>query len=125
MFSIVNVYNWNIQIQKKYLKIKNDEDFWLTSNINQLIQDKIYISIFYWRVRIKKDKYIDTEEVEKVKYSYPYFKRVSNIKIDNIDELEIYDETNHVFVGKSTVVIKGSDIFFLEFVSWHNYDIIE
>ncbi|ASN72448.1 hypothetical protein 8AX7_8 [uncultured Caudovirales phage] len=68
-------------------------------------------------MRIKKDKYIDTEEVEKVKYSYPYFKRVSNIKIDNIDELEIYDETNHVFVGKSTVVIKGSDIFFLEFVS--------
>ena len=56
---------------------------------------------------------IDTKEVKEVKYSYSNSERVTSIKVDNIDELEIYDAANYVFVGKSTVLVKGSDILLL------------
>ena len=36
---------------------------------------------------------IDTKEVKEVKYSYSNSERVASIKVNNIDELEIYDET--------------------------------
>lgn len=65
-----------------------------------------------WEIK-KTD--IDTKEVEEVKYSYPHFEKVTSIKIDNIDELEIYDEANYVFIGKSTVVIKGDETQYVKF----------
>ncbi|MDO0960020.1 hypothetical protein HMPREF2649_06475 [Staphylococcus sp. HMSC063F03] len=65
---------------------------------------------------IKNDKYVDVKEVKEVKYSYPHSGRVTNIDIDNIHDLKISDGANYVFVGKSTVVVKGSDILFLQFM---------
>ncbi|MCW9140955.1 hypothetical protein NR218_07875 [Staphylococcus sp. SUC_1.2] len=53
---------------------------------------------------------IDTKEVKEVKYSYSNSERVTSIKVDNIDELEIYDAANYVFVGNSTMVIRGNEI---------------
>lgn len=65
-------------------------------------------------IQLKNDKYVDVKEVKEVKYSYPHSERVTNIDIDNIQDLKISDGANYVFVGKSTVVVKGSDILFLQ-----------
>lgn len=61
-----------------------------------------------------KRRILDTKEVKEVKYSYSNSERVASIKVDNIDELEIYDEANYVFIGKSTVVIKGDEIQYVQ-----------
>ncbi|MCT1507393.1 hypothetical protein [Staphylococcus hominis] len=57
---------------------------------------------------------IDTKKVKEFKYSYSNSERVASIKVDNIDELEIYDEANYVFIGKSAVVIKGDEIQYVQ-----------
>lgn len=67
-------------------------------------------------IQLKNDKYVDIEEVKEVKYSYPHSERVTNIEIDNIHDLKIFDGANYVFVGKSTVVVSGSDILYLQFM---------
>lgn len=53
---------------------------------------------------------IDTKEVKEFKYSYSNSERVTSIKVDNIDELKIYNEANYKFIGKSTVVVRGNEI---------------
>ncbi|OFO37572.1 hypothetical protein [Staphylococcus sp. HMSC070D05] len=68
-------------------------------------------------IQLKNDKYVDIEEVKEVKYSYPHSERVTNVEIDNIHDLKVSDGANYVFVGNSTVVVKGSDIFYLQFMS--------
>lgn len=67
-------------------------------------------------IQLKNDKYVDIEEVKEVKYSYPHSERVTNIEIDNIHDLKISEGANYVFVGKSTVVVSGSDILYLQFM---------
>ncbi|MBF9289112.1 hypothetical protein I3V64_08270 [Staphylococcus haemolyticus] len=67
-------------------------------------------------IQLKNDKYVDIKEVKEVKYSYPHSERVANVGIDNIHDLKISDGANYVFVGKTTVVVKGSDILFLQFM---------
>lgn len=65
-------------------------------------------------IQLKNDKYIDVNEVKEVKYSYPHSQRVTNIEIDNIHDLKVSDSANYVFVGKSTVVIKGNEIQYVQ-----------
>lgn len=66
-------------------------------------------------IHLRNNEYVEVKELKEVKYSYPHSERVTTVKIDNLQVLKIYEEANYVFVGKSTVVIKGSDIFYLEF----------
>lgn len=66
-------------------------------------------------IHLRNNEYVEVKELKEVKYSYPHSERVTNVKVDNLQVLKIYEEANYVFVGKSTVVIKGSDIFYLEF----------
>lgn len=66
-------------------------------------------------IHLRNNEYVEVKELKEVKYSYPHSERVTTAKIDNLQVLKIYEEANYVFVGKSTVVIKGSDIFYLEF----------
>ena len=58
---------------------------------------KLLIILRRWEklcVTVKNKKTdIDTKEVKEVKYSYSNSERVASIKVNNIDELEIYDET--------------------------------
>lgn len=56
----------------------------------------------------------DTKEVKEVKYSYSNSERVASIKVDNINELEIYDEANYEFVGKPTMVSKGNEVQYVQ-----------
>lgn len=57
---------------------------------------------------------IDTKEVKEFKYSYSNSERVASIKVDNINKSKVYDETNYVFIGKTTVVIKGDEIQYVQ-----------
>ena len=57
---------------------------------------------------------IDTKEVKEVKYSYSNSKRVASIKVDNINKSKVYDETNYVFIGKTTMVIRGDEIQYVQ-----------
>lgn len=68
-------------------------------------------------IQLKNDKYVDVKEVKEVKYSYPHSERVTNVDIDNIHDLKVSDGANYVFVGKSTVVVRGNDILYLQFMS--------
>lgn len=68
-------------------------------------------------IHLRNNEYVEVKELKEVKYSYPHSERITNVKVDNIHDLKISDGANYVFVGKSTVVIKGSDIFYLEFMS--------
>lgn len=56
----------------------------------------------------------DTKEVKEVKHSCSNSERVTSIKVDNIDELEIYDVANYVFIGKTTVIIKSDEIQYVQ-----------
>lgn len=68
-------------------------------------------------IQLKNNDHLEIRDLKEVKYSYPHSERVTNIEIDNIHDLKISDGANYVFVGKSTVVVKGSDILFLQFMS--------
>ena len=61
-----------------------------------------------------KRRILDTKEVKEVKYSYSNSERVASIKVDNIDKSKVYDETNYVFIGKTTVIIKSDEIQYVQ-----------
>ncbi|GGG88973.1 hypothetical protein E2558_01065 [Staphylococcus pragensis] len=65
-------------------------------------------------IRLKNNDYVEIKELKEIKFSYPHSQRVTNIKVDNIQELKISFEANYVFIGKSTVVIKGDEIQYVQ-----------
>lgn len=68
-------------------------------------------------IQLKNDKYIDVKELKEIKYSYLHAEKVTTITGDNIDRIKISDDANYIFVGKNTVVVRGSDILFIQFMS--------
>lgn len=67
-------------------------------------------------IQLKDDKYIEIKELTEIKYSYLHAEKVTTITGDNIDRLKISDDANYIFVGKTTVVVRGSDILFIQFM---------
>lgn len=67
-------------------------------------------------IQLKDDKYVDVKEVKEVKYSYLHAEKVTSITEDNLDRLKISDDANYIFVGKTHVVVRGSDILFIQFM---------
>ncbi|OFN40863.1 hypothetical protein [Staphylococcus sp. HMSC069E10] len=65
-------------------------------------------------IRLKNNDYVEIKELKEIKSSYPHSQRVTNIKVDNIQDLKISYEANYVFIGKSTVVIKGDEIQYVQ-----------
>ena len=65
-------------------------------------------------IRLKNNDYVEIKELKEIKFSYPHSQRVTNIKVDNIQDLKISYEANYVFIGKSTVVIKGDEIQYVQ-----------
>lgn len=54
--------------------------------------------------------------LKKVKYSYPHSVKVISLEENNFSNLKISDDVNYVFVGTSTVVVRGNDILYLQFM---------
>ena len=67
-------------------------------------------------IHLRNNEHAEVKELKEVKYSYPHSERVTNVDIDNIHDLKVSDGANYVFVGKSTVVVSGSDILYLQFM---------
>lgn len=67
-------------------------------------------------IQLKNDKYIDVKELKEIKYSYLHAEKVTSITKDNLDRLKISDDANYIFVGKTHVVVRGSDILFIQFM---------
>ncbi|MCE4955256.1 hypothetical protein [Staphylococcus haemolyticus] len=67
-------------------------------------------------IQLKNDKYVDVKELTEIKYSYLHAEKVTSITEDNLDRLKISDDANYIFVGKTHVVVRGSDILFIQFM---------
>lgn len=67
-------------------------------------------------IQLKNDKFIDVKELTEIKYSYLHAEKVTSITEDNLDRLKISDDANYIFVGKTHVVVRGSDILFIQFM---------
>ncbi|MDU0435005.1 hypothetical protein QVA48_07210 [Staphylococcus haemolyticus] len=67
-------------------------------------------------IQLKNDKYVDVKELTEIKYSYLHAGKVTSITEDNLDRLKISDDANYIFVGKTHVVVRGSDILFIQFM---------
>ncbi|WP_394868269.1 hypothetical protein, partial [Staphylococcus borealis] len=61
-------------------------------------------------------KYVDVKELTEIKYSYLHAEKITSITEDNLDRLKISDDANYIFVGKTHVVVRGSDILFIQFM---------
>lgn len=67
-------------------------------------------------IQLKNDKYVDVKELTEIKYSYLHAEKITSITEDNLDRLKISDDANYIFVGKTHVVVRGSDILFIQFM---------
>ncbi|PTE71864.1 hypothetical protein [Staphylococcus devriesei] len=67
-------------------------------------------------IQLKNDKYVDVKELTEIKCSYLHAEKVTSITEDNLDRLKISDDANYIFVGKTHVVVRGSDILFIQFM---------
>ena len=67
-------------------------------------------------IKLKNNDCVDVKEVKEVKYSYPHSAKVISLEENNFSNLKISDDVNYVFVGTSTVVIRGNDILYLQFM---------
>ncbi len=67
-------------------------------------------------IQLKDDKYIEIKELTEIKYSYVRAEKVTSITGDNLDRLKISDDANYIFVGKTHVVVRGSDILYIQFM---------
>ncbi|PTF14751.1 MULTISPECIES: hypothetical protein [Staphylococcus] len=67
-------------------------------------------------IQLKDGKYVDVKELTEIKYSYLHAEKVTSITEDNLDRLKISDDANYIFVGKTHVVVRGSDILFIQFM---------
>ncbi|WKU12943.1 hypothetical protein [Staphylococcus devriesei] len=67
-------------------------------------------------IQLKNDKYVDVKELTEIKYSYLHAEKVTSITEDNLDRLKISNDANYIFVGKTHVVVRGSDILFIQFM---------
>ncbi|OFK28975.1 hypothetical protein HMPREF2821_01100 [Staphylococcus sp. HMSC065C10] len=68
-------------------------------------------------IHLRNNEYAEVKEVKEVKYSYPHSERVTTVKVDNLHDLKISDGANYVFVGKSTVVVRGKEILYIQTMS--------
>ncbi|WP_222149346.1 hypothetical protein [Staphylococcus haemolyticus] len=67
-------------------------------------------------IQLKDDKYIEIKELTEIKCSYLHAEKVTTITGDNLDRLKISNDANYIFVGKTTVVVRGSDILYIQFM---------
>ncbi|WKU13877.1 hypothetical protein [Staphylococcus devriesei] len=67
-------------------------------------------------IQLKNDKYVDVKELTEIKYSYLHAEKVTSITEDNLDRLKISNDANYIFVGTSTVVVRGNNILYLQFM---------
>ncbi|MDM7862869.1 hypothetical protein QTP93_02780 [Staphylococcus borealis] len=67
-------------------------------------------------IQLKNDKFLEIRELTEIKYSYLHAEKVTSITEDNLDRLKISDDANYIFVGKTHVVVRGSDILFIQFM---------
>ncbi|MBU6949302.1 hypothetical protein [Staphylococcus haemolyticus] len=67
-------------------------------------------------IQLKNDKFLEIRELTEIKYSYLRAEKITSITEDNLDRLKISDDANYIFVGKTHVVVRGSDILFIQFM---------
>ncbi|PTK39545.1 hypothetical protein BUZ46_01645 [Staphylococcus hominis] len=67
-------------------------------------------------INLRNNECVEVKELKEVKYSYPHSVKVISLEENNFSNLKISDDVNYVFVGTSTVVVRGNDILYLQFM---------